>query len=120
MPTPLVELRKHRRFPVRFRIVLGPDGNEEEGVVYNLSAGGCGLQLARPFLSHIVLTLHIFTAHGYAITIDRAVSRWVKGTEMGLEFLVIADAQRQRLDAVIAGLEVQDGESTTLLSPPCT
>jgi hypothetical protein len=57
---PTVEHRKHQRYLVRFKSIFSTDGVRiEDGLVLDLSLGGCRLVSAAPVPSGIPIELHI-------------------------------------------------------------
>jgi len=57
---PTVEHRKHQRYLVRFKSIFSTDGvHLEEGLVLDLSLGGCRLMSAIHVSSGIPIELHI-------------------------------------------------------------
>ena len=57
---PTVEHRKHRRYPVRFKSIFSTDGvHIEDGLVLDLSLGGCRLTSAIHVPSDIPIEIHI-------------------------------------------------------------
>lgn len=57
---PTVEHRKHQRYPVRFKSIFSTDGAHlEEGLVLDLSLGGCRLTSAIHVPSGIPIEIHI-------------------------------------------------------------
>ena len=57
---PTVEHRKHQRYPVRFKSIFSIDGVYlEDGLVLDLSLGGCQLTSAIHVPSGIPIEIHI-------------------------------------------------------------
>lgn len=69
-----VEHRKHRRYPVRFKSIFSTDGvHIEDGVVTDLSLGGCRLTSVIYVPSGIPIEIHIRPDQHAPIYVPRAV-----------------------------------------------
>ena len=71
----------------------------KEGVLTNLSHGGCALATAHPVPPGTSLKLH-FVPPDLAgwLQVDQAVVRWGHGDFCGIEFVRLSDHVRERLD----------------------
>ena len=57
---PRVEHRKNRRYPVHFKSIFSTDGLRiEDGLVLDLSLGGCRMTSAIPVRSDTSMEIHI-------------------------------------------------------------
>ena len=84
---PTVEHRKHRRYLVRFKSTFSTDGAHlEDGLVLDLSLGGCRLTSAIHVPSGIPIEMHIRPDQHSPIYIPKAVVRWAGVSVFGLEF----------------------------------
>ena len=82
-----VEHRKHRRYPVRFKSIFSTDGvHIEDGLVLDLSFGGCRLTSAIHVPSDRPIELHIRPDQHSPVYISSAVVRWERDSVFGLEF----------------------------------
>jgi hypothetical protein len=83
----MVEHRKHRRYPVRFKSIFSTDGvHLEDGVVTDLSLEGCRLTSAIHVPSAIPIEIHIRPDQHAPVYISSAVVRWERDSDFGLEF----------------------------------
>jgi hypothetical protein len=110
--------RKEPRFPVRLPVVYWGDEFLGEGTAVELSRHG--LLLIGNYLAvtgtgvRLMLTLpHDPTPLG----VTRAVVRWVKGLEVGMELLALPDIDRARLDTFLVTLS-QDREAVCVTGWP--
>ncbi|WP_447979384.1 PilZ domain-containing protein [Candidatus Nitrospira bockiana] len=101
-----MELRRYPRLLVHFRIfLLSPDAPEDSGLVLNLSLGGCRIRTARPVLRGVHVVLRLEVPEEEPIRIERAVVRWSKGQEFGVQFYTITSRQQHRLKQLVHALE---------------
>ena len=99
---PTVEYRKHPRYPVFFKSIFSTDGVRfEDGVVLDLSLGGCRLMSEMPVPSGISLEMHIRPDQHSAIYIPRAVVRWVGDTVCGVQFTDIPELELATLTRLL-------------------
>jgi hypothetical protein len=84
---PTVEHRKHQRYLVRFKSIFSTDGVRiEDGLVLDLSLGGCRLMSATPVPSSIPIELHIRPDQHAPIYVPSAVVCWGGDSVFGLAF----------------------------------
>ena len=84
---PMVEHRKHRRYPVRFKSIFSTDGvHIEDGVVTDLSLEGCRLTSAIHVPPDIPIETHIRPDQPAPVYVSSAVVRWERDSVFGLEF----------------------------------
>ena len=94
------------RFRVQFRTTVSgstqPDG---EGIMLDLSKGGCRLESPLVILPGLLLELRIYVPGlEWPLMIDGADVQWVSGQIAGLAFVRIRQTEQQRLDEVITNL----------------
>jgi len=115
---PTVELRKHRRHPVNFQGVFSSGTVQgEEGVVLDLSLGGCRVASPVPMPTDTVFHLQIRPRQAAPIYIPGAVVRWVRGSAFGVQFQELAEYESKALTRLLGLLSPtrQDGSSN-----PCS
>ena len=96
----MIECREHPRFPVDLPVFFSAGGNTNirEGLLYDISAGGCAVTSAVPMNpgSDVKLLIRA-TDLGSPITIHSASVRWANHGEFGVEFMNLTDLDRSRL-----------------------
>jgi len=98
-------IRKYPRFEVQIPVSLSKDGLDADGTVYNLSIGGCRVDSDHTIQRGEYLSLRLYVSYGEPpIIVEVAAVRWSAGKEFGLEFLVIAEDQKERLRSVLVKL----------------
>lgn len=105
--------RKAPRYRVQFRssIVTAQQKFEGEGLVANLSTGGCRIESQISVSVGIYLELQISVpGSDHPITIEAASVRWVRKREFGVEFSHVAPGERARLHQVVQGLEMSSAQ----------
>jgi hypothetical protein len=109
MGTPLVE-RKTPRYQMQVRIFFASGSLEGEGVVQNLSRGGCCVTSETTAPDGAELNAWIyFPDYEWPLKVDRAIVRWTKPNQFGLQFLGLQPAQQARLRSVLAGKKFRVG-----------
>jgi PilZ domain len=99
---PTVEHRKHRRYLVRFKSIFSTDGAHlEEGLVLDLSLGGCRLTSVIHVPSGIPIEMHIRPDQQSPIHIPRAVVRWAGVSVFGLEFKELPELESATLTRLL-------------------
>lgn len=94
------------RYKLQCRIFFAAGETEGEGTVTNLSKAGCKIECETTPEPGTELEMSFFAPdHPWPLKIERAVVRWLKGEEFGLEFLIIQPAQRDRLRAFLMNLK---------------
>ncbi|HSF67075.1 MAG TPA: PilZ domain-containing protein [Nitrospiraceae bacterium] len=97
-----VKHRKHPRYPVFFKCIFSTDGVRfEDGVVLDLSLGGCRLMSEMHVSSGISLVMHIRPDQHSAIYIPRAVVRWVGDTVCGMQFTDVPEPELATLTRLL-------------------
>lgn len=105
----LVE-RKTPRFHTRVRIFFTAGDSEGEGVVLDLSKGGCRVQCEHGVAPGAEIEAQIFFPdYEWPLKIKRAVARWATEDMFGMEFLELLPAQLSRLRAVLAEKKFRSG-----------
>jgi hypothetical protein len=98
-------VRKHPRFAVQLPVSFSTEEVDADGTVYNLSLGGCRVESDHPMQGGEYVALRLRVSYDESpISIQVAVVRWSVGGEFGLEFLVIAEEEKERLRVVLANL----------------
>jgi hypothetical protein len=97
-----VEHRKHRRYPVRFKSIFSTDGvHIEDGVVTDLSLGGCRLTSVIYVPSGIPIEIHIRPDQHAPIYVPRAVVCWGRDSFFGLAFKELPELQSATLTRLL-------------------
>ena len=99
---PKLEHRKHRRYLVRFKSIFSTDGERlEEGLVLDLSLGGCRLMSAIHLPSGIPIEIHIRPDQHSPVYIPRAVVCWTGDSVFGLEFKEVPELEAATLTRLL-------------------
>ncbi|HLZ34628.1 MAG TPA: PilZ domain-containing protein [Nitrospira sp.] len=101
--------RKHRRFSIAMPSTLVQrDKFRHNGSIRDLSAKGCRVEsLISPFTGmQVTLLLHI-PGEAAPIMIENAAVRWCGSQGIGIEFLIIAQQEQERLGRLIKQLEAK-------------
>jgi hypothetical protein len=99
---PIVEHRKHRRYPVRFKSIFSTDGvHIEDGVVTDLSLEGCRLTSAIHVPSDLPIEIHIRPDQHAPVYISSAVVRWAVDSVVGLEFKELPELESATLTRLL-------------------
>lgn len=102
--------RKHRRFAVSMPSTLVQrDQFRHKGSIRDLSAKGCRVEsLISPFTGmQVTLLLHL-PGEANPVKIENAAVRWCGPQGIGIEFLLIAEPEQNRLGYFIKQLEKTD------------
>ena len=87
MTSTIMELRKHQRFPVRFKTIFSIDGMHiEDGIVTDLSLEGCRLTSAIHIPSNVPIEIHIRPDQHAPVYISGAVVCGERDSVFGLAF----------------------------------
>jgi hypothetical protein len=98
----IVEHRKHPRYPVFFKGMFSTDGARlEDGLVMDLSLGGCRLMSAIPIPSNSPIELHIRPDQHSPIYVPRAVVRWGGNTAFGVQFTDLPELESATLTRLL-------------------
>ena len=102
---PTVEQRKHRRHPVNFQGVFSSATVKgEEGVVQDLSLGGCRVASPIPMPPDAGIQLQIRPHQAAPIYIPGAVVRWVRGPAFGVQFQELPEHESKALTRLLWSL----------------
>jgi hypothetical protein len=98
-------IRKHQRLkrlvPVRYR----RDGIVGEVITKDLSLSGSYMTGNAPVSVGMALALHMFVpGDPEPLLIDRAIVKWVKGCEFGVDFATSQPKMAERITTVISTL----------------
>jgi len=96
----MIECREHPRYPVELPVLFSTPENTNirEGLLYDISAGGCAVTSAVPVNPGVDVKLLIrATDLGSPITVHTAAIRWANHGEFGVEFLNLTELDRSRL-----------------------
>lgn len=87
------------RCPVNFTHEEGVTG---DGVIFNLSLGGCAVQSPVRVSDGMLVSLRIATSEGsQPIQIEMARVRWATTNEFGVEFLMVSGKEHKKVDRFI-------------------
>ena len=109
-----IEQRKHRRHPVNFQGVFSSATVQgEEGIVLDLSLGGCRVASPISMPSDTAIQLQIRPRQAAPIFIPGAVVRWIRGSAFGVQFQQLAEYESKALTRLVQSLppSKQDGSS---------
>lgn len=95
--------RRHRRVPVHY---LGTFSTMQrgagEGIVVDLSLGGCRVESSRDVRLGTELALRISVPNQVIpLAVDRAVVRWGQGHQFGLCFMSLRPEEQTRLRGLV-------------------
>ena len=102
--------RMFPRFGVSCAIVLLKDGVPMgEGVLCDLSAGGCAVNTATPLSRGDYLGAQVYLGEyrdpTAVVQVKLAVTRWTKPPKCGLEFIMMSSMDQQRLRQFVERLQ---------------
>ena len=87
------------RCPVEFTHEEGVTGS---GTLFNLSLGGCAVQSDTPVSDNMLVTLRLAPSeYGIPISIEMGRVRWATTQEFGVEFLIVLEPERVKLDGFL-------------------
>ncbi len=105
-----VDVRQYERLPVQcpawYTVAQtgGPD-RQGEATVTDLSIGGCGMEVRFPFEPGMLCSLEIQTWEDQLpVRVESAIVRVVRPKVVGVEFLELRPAEKQRLSQFMQGL----------------
>jgi c-di-GMP-binding flagellar brake protein YcgR len=101
-----VDRREYERRPVTMRVVMSTGEERYEGHTVDLAMGGCAINSYDQRLREgTLLGIHLNAFDSEPpIVVDAAVVRAANGTRLGVEFLRIADKEKERLSQYILSL----------------
>jgi hypothetical protein len=95
--------RQAARVRMHVRIFFTTEGIEGEGVVLDLTKSGCRVQCEGEISVGAEIEAHIYSPdYDWPLKVRRAIVRWTKAGEFGVEFLELLPAQRERLRRFLA------------------
>ena len=102
---PTADQRKHRRYSVNFQGVFSFDTAPfEEGVVLDLSLGGCRVGSLILMPTDTALHLQIRPRQAPPIYVPCAIVRWVTASAFGVQFQELAEHESRALTRLLQSL----------------
>jgi PilZ domain len=96
------------RFSMNHRIYFWNPDLDGEGVISNVSKGGCRVSCETSVQMDMSFEAWIYTdGSDWPLKIERAEVCWIQGNEFGLHFISIWSSQRDRLHALLAHVRVR-------------
>jgi len=101
-----MERRINPRFDVQLSGAFTAENRGRQGLVADISAGGCKFQCAEqmPAGSHIKFRI-LLPGHNLPLMVDLAVVRWCNDSAMGIEFIRMAPDQHALLQHFVKQLQ---------------
>jgi hypothetical protein len=97
--------REYERMQVSFPLSFSSDGIAGEGLVLNISMGGCNFNATGEVHEGMILKLALkISGDASPVIADAAVVRHVKNHIVGVEFLQWQSSERERLQLFVRGL----------------
>ena len=103
-----IELRLAKRYRVQLPISFSLEDQSRagEGIVYNLSTGGCKVTSATAVSTGLFLRMRLhLPTHPSPLEVRLAAVRWAMAGDFGVAFLNMASDQHERLQRFLADLE---------------
>ena len=98
-------VRSFRRFPVQCSVYYSSDLFQGTGIAWNLSLNGWRVDGTHPVEPGTVVTLCVFLPGQYpTVFVDRAIVRWSRGQEFGIEVNSIKADEQARLEQFVTAL----------------
>ena len=92
-------VRKDTRFSVRCPVTYVLEDKPCQGATFNLSRGGCAIESDEMAPEGESVSLQIMApGQSTAIRVELGKVRWATRREFGVEFLVVLDDSKQRLN----------------------
>jgi hypothetical protein len=109
--------REYERMPVTYDAILSVGREHSEGVVKDISLGGCSVDTRTPLSPGTILQLGL-QPPGYegGITIDAAVIRTSRPGSVGMEFIRVKHDERKRLKQLVRSLHFDNAAPALSLS----
>ncbi len=105
-----MEQRRERRVQVEYPISFEGNQGVNNGKLFNLSPGGCGIESGAFVQVGTTVTLRVYVpTHKEPIHIGRAGVTWSAGQDFGVEFTDMDPAEKERLHKLIG--ELQEGKT---------
>lgn len=97
-----VEHRQHPRHHVTYACIFSPDGTHiTEGLVEDLSLGGCRIKGAQPTRPGISMELQIRPENHTPVYVPYATVRWINATTFGVEFISLPEIEASTLTRLL-------------------
>lgn len=99
-----VNLRRFDRVPAQARCLVAIAGRDRSGRgrITEVSRGGCRLECDLRLAPGTELTMDLLLPHeAGVVAIDRAVVRWARGRQAGVEFIHVRQEDRARLERYV-------------------
>ncbi len=97
--------REYERVAVAYDATLAAEREQYQGVVTNISLGGCAAYTDAPLFPGAILQLGLKPpGYAHAITIDAALVRTSRPNNVGMEFIRFKDDERIRLKELVRSL----------------
>ena len=94
-----MSLRRDVRYQVQCPVEFVLDGKAGHGTAFNLSRGGCALETDTFAAVDDPVSLHITVSNQPTpIVIELGKVRWATKREFGVEFMVVENVSKRRLD----------------------
>jgi hypothetical protein len=111
--------REYDRMEMRFPVTVSGQDISAEGVLLNISMGGCSFHTSADLSNGMILKLGLQISNDVApVIVDAAVVRNVRSGAVGVEFLQWQQSERERLQSFIRGLLIGRGVELNLDDRP--
>jgi PilZ domain len=102
--------REYDRMEMRFPVTFGGQDISGEGVLLNISMGGCSFHTSAHLSSGTILKLGLQISNDVApVIVDAAIVRNVRSGAVGVEFIQWQHSERERLQLFIRALLIGRG-----------
>jgi PilZ domain len=102
--------REYDRMEMRFPVTVSGQDISGEGVLLNISMGGCSFHTSANLSSGMILKLGLQISNDVApVIVDAAIVRNVRSGAVGVEFIQWQHSERERLQLFIRGLLIGRG-----------
>lgn len=102
--------REYDRMEMRFPVTVSGQDISAEGVLLNISMGGCSFHTSADLSDGMILKLGLQISNDVApVIVDAVVVRNVRSGAVGVEFLQWQQSERERLQLFIRGLLIGRG-----------
>jgi len=91
------------RVPVSYPALFQTDWYMDEGEVRDLSLPGCAIESSRCLIPDEYVGVQVLLPH-HAVRVEVAKVRWAEGKRFGLEFLKMAERDKDRLLGLVKDL----------------
>ena len=95
-------VRTYYRFSLNYPVIFGGAPFVGEGVLTNLSLKGCSVTCDREVLcgSHVRVSM-LLDHQSPALPVELGIIKWVRGNELGVEFVRVPLEAQQRLNRTL-------------------